>query len=62
MQGYELKFNVYATSQSEADTATKAIKAFIGELAERGVAVSASKLTSAVLRWKNNPLVINYFK
>lgn len=62
MQGYELKFNVYANSQAEADATTTAIKSFISELAARGVAVSATKLSAAISKWKNNPLIINYFK
>ena len=62
MDGYEIKFKVYATSQEEADAATLAIKKFVSDMAIRGVAVTANKLSSAVDRWKNNIFVINYFK
>ena len=62
MKGFEVKFNVYAETQEEADTATQAIKSFISDMAGRGVAVTAPKLTTAVERWKNNVFVINYFK
>ena len=62
MQGFEIKFNVYAETKSEADTATQAIKTFVTEMASRGIAVTANKLTSAVERWRNNVFVINYFK
>ena len=62
MQGFELKFNVYADSQEQADQAATEIKTFISELASKGIAVSASKLTSAIARWKNNPFVIQYFR
>ena len=62
MQGYEMKFNVYANSQDEADLASNAIKAFITEMAQKGVAVSANKLTEAVRRWKDNYLVTSFFR
>ena len=62
MQGFEIKFNVYATTQDEADAASKAIKGFISEMAGKGIAVTANKLTSAVTRWKDNVFVTNYFK
>ena len=62
MKGYEVRFNVYASSQEEADTATETIKAFISEMAREGVAVTAEKIASAVNKWKNNVFVINYFK
>ena len=61
MQGYEVRFNVYAETSEEADAASSAIGRFVNELAARGIAVTAGKLTSAVSRWKNNPFVINYF-
>ena len=62
MQGYEVKFNVYAETQEEADATSQAVKTFITEMARRGVAVTATKLTSAVGKWGNNVFVVNYFK
>lgn len=62
MQGFEVKFNVYANSQTEADEATRAIKGFISELAQKGIAVSAQRLVEAISKWKDNYFVINYFK
>ena len=62
MNGFEVKFNVYAQTQDEADAATQAIKTFITKMAGRGVAVTATKLTNAVERWGNSVFVINYFK
>lgn len=62
MQGYEIKFNVYAASQAEADAASRAIKDFIGQNARQGIAVTAERLTTAVKKWGSNPLVKNYFK
>ena len=65
MKGYEIKFNVYAESQEEADAATQAIKAFISEHAKQGRAVTANKISAAISNWKSNVLVknriINYF-
>ena len=62
MKGYEIKFNVYADSQGEADFATKVIIEFIGANAARGIPVTAKKIAEAVERWKNNYFVTNYFK
>ena len=65
MKGYEVKFNVYANSQQEADMAAQAIKAFISEHAKQGRAVTAMKIANAIPKWKDNVLVrnriINYF-
>ena len=62
MGGYEVKFNVYANSQEEADRASEAIKAFISEKARMGVAVTASRIVGAVSKYKDNYFVTNYFK
>ena len=62
MQGFEIRFNIYANSQGEADAASRAIKSFIGEMAQKGIAVTATKVNEAVTRWKNNVFVTNYFK
>ncbi len=62
MEGYPVQFNVYAESREEADAASSAIKAFIPSQAERGVAVTAAKLTEAVRKWGDNFLVTSYFK
>lgn len=62
MQGFPINFNVYANSQEEADEATKAIKQFITDSANRGIAITAEKISRAVNKWGSNPFVINYFK
>lgn len=59
MKGYEVKFNIYANSQEEADQASQAIKAFISEHAKCGRAVTANKVATAVSKWKDNVLVRN---
>lgn len=62
MKGFEVKFNVYAETQEEADAATAEIKKFISEYASKGIAVTAVKIMEAVERWKNNSFVFRYFK
>ena len=62
MQGFEIRFNVYANGQDEADCATAEIKQFISEMAVQGKAVTATKIADAVKRYKNNYFVTNYFK
>ena len=62
MSGFEVKFNVYAENQAEADRATEAIKAFINAKALQGVAVTANKIAEAVARYKDNYFVTNFFK
>ena len=62
MGGYEIRFNVYANSQEEADRATEAIKAFINAKAAQGIAVTAERISSAVNRYKDNYFVTSYFK
>ena len=62
MNGYEIRFNVYANSQQEADAASRAIKDFISDNACQGVAVTAERLAAAVKKWGPHPLVRNYFK
>lgn len=66
MQGYEVKFNIYANSQEEADAVSKALGEFVNDNARRGVAVSAGKILEAFNRWGGNAFVRNritqYFK
>ena len=62
MGGYEVKFNVYANSQEEADRASEAVKAFISAKARLGVAVTAERIVSAISKYKDNYFVTNYFK
>ena len=62
MQGFVVKFKVYANTQEEADTASAAFCKFVDDMAARGIAVTATHLASAISRWKDNYFVINYFK
>ena len=62
MKGYEVRFNVYADSQEEADFASSLIKQFITEQAQKGVAVTANRIAAAMNRWKDSYFVTNYCK
>ena len=66
MGGYEIRFQIYADSEQEAEDARRAIVDFIAEHAKYGRAVTGKKLADAVRNWKSNILVknriINYFK
>ena len=59
MQGFEVKFNIYAETQQEADSVSQLIKDFISENAKRGIAVTATKCLQAVRTWGNNPFIKN---
>lgn len=64
MQGFEVKFNVYAESQEEADAVSQAFKDFVNDYARNGIAVTATKIQEAFKRWGGNALVrarINQF-
>lgn len=66
MEGYEIKFNIYAMDKDEALRAEGAIKNFINQLAMNGRAVSGDKIVGAVNNWQANPIVrnhiLNYFR
>ena len=66
MRGYEIKFQIYADSEQEAEDARRAVVDFINEHAMQGRAVTGKKLADAVRNWKSNVIVrnriINYFK
>lgn len=59
MKGIEIKFNIYAESEDDAELARKAIVSFISENANEGRAVSASKIAKAISMWKSNIFIKN---
>ena len=59
MQGFEIKFNIYANNEQEAQEARNALVEFINQHARQGRAVCATKITEAVSRWDKNPFVRN---
>lgn len=66
LKGFPLSFNIYAESEDEVEECRVAICAFIGLHASQCRAVTAKKVTQAILDWDKNPIVknriINYFK
>lgn len=59
MKGYEIKFNIYAENEQEAEDARKAIIGFISEHAQQGRAVTGRKIVEAIAHWKDNIIVRN---
>lgn len=59
MRGYEVKFNIYAESQAEADAVSQAFKDLISDNARQGVAVTAARIVEAVRKWGGNQFVRN---
>lgn len=61
-----ISFNVWANSEDEAKELRQSICDFIDWFGQRGMKVTASKLSEAINRWQNNILVknsvINHFK
>ena len=60
-----ITFRVWATDESEATALSREIGKFIDEQGSRGHRVTAARLTQALRKWKDNPLVRttidNYF-
>lgn len=61
-----ISFNVWANDEKEADELKVAVCNFIDWFGQRGIKVTASKLSDAINRWQSNVLVknsvINHFK
>lgn len=66
MNVYDIKFQIYAESESEAQDAQQAIKGFIRQHAAQGRAVTGKKITEAIGSWEKNVFirnqVISFFK
>lgn len=54
MQAFEMKLFIYAETEQDVEECRKAVHAFIEENRKEGRAVTASKLTTALGRWKSN--------
>ena len=61
-----ISFNVWANDEKEEEELKAAVCNFIDWFGQRGIKVTASKLSEAINRWQNNILVknsvINHFK
>ena len=62
MQPYKIEFYIYAENENEAKELSNALYCFVSSKREQGVAVTASKLTQAINKFKDNYFVTNYFK
>ena len=62
----KITFNIYASTDEEAERGRKAIIQFINIMGQHGAKVSGSKIADAVGRLSSNPFVasqiINFFK
>lgn len=61
-----ITFKVWANSEEEAETLSRELGNFVNEQGQQGRKVTALKLTEALRKWPNNPLVksaiINHFR
>lgn len=66
MQGYEVKFKIYAESQEDADQVSQSLKDFVESQRVQGRAVTSEKIKNAMDNLWRNPFikaqVNNYFK
>lgn len=59
IQPYKLETFVYASSQEEIDQLQQDIRQFIEDHRNEGRAVTASKVSSAIKKWRDNAIVRN---
>jgi len=61
-----ITFNIYASTDEEAEKGRKAIIQFINIMGQHGAKVSGSKIADAVGRFNSSPFIasqiINFFK
>lgn len=61
-----ITFNIYASSDEEAERGRKAIIQFINIMGQQGAMVSGDKISEAVARLNSSPFIasqiINFFK
>ncbi len=62
MEGYEVTFKVFAKDQEEADRTSLLLRKFVDDYAKNGIAVTASKISAAVTRYKDSFLLTTYFR
>ena len=54
-----VSFKIWANDESEASELARALGAFVDEQGRQGRKVTATKLSAALSKWKDNPLVCN---
>lgn len=57
IQPYKLETFIYASSQEEVDQLQQDIRQFIEDHRNEGRAVTASKVSSAIKKWRDNAIV-----
>ena len=66
MEVRNISFNIYASSDEEAERGRKAIIRFINIMGQQGAMVSGDKISEAVSKLNSSPFVtsqiINFFK
>lgn len=60
MKPYEMKIYVYAKDPAEVEKCQQAVYDFVNRQRERGKAVTAAKITDALTRFGNNPIIANF--
>ena len=62
MKPYKIEIYVYANSEQEAAQVQMAAKDFVKKKYEKGILVTAQKLTSALSRFEDSIIVNQFFK
>lgn len=62
MQAFTITIPIYAESREQADNLVKVFYQFVAEKRTQGIAVTADKFAEALLRFKDNIYLLNYFK
>lgn len=59
MQGFDVSFRVWASTQEEADELAHELQNFVNDIGGMGYYVTAPKTAKAVKRWKENSFIKN---
>lgn len=56
-----ITFNIWANSEEEGEELKRELGAFVDHMGQQGRKVTATKLTEALRRWKDNYFVMQFF-
>lgn len=59
IQPYKMEVFIYASSQAEIEELQQTLRQFIEDHRNEGRAVTASKVSSAIKKWRDNTIVRN---
>ncbi len=62
LQLYKLNMYVYAETQEEVNKLEQALKDFVNTQREKGVAITAVKLSSLIDKWGGNIMITNFLR